>query len=179
MKDVVVVKSLSHVQPSCDPMDCSLPDSLVHGISQARMLKRVAISSSRGFFWPRDQTWVSCLAGGFFTIAPPGSEQVRHKSYSMILFIGSTQNRQIHRNKNPISGFQGCGEWITENENDCLMYRILFEGMKSSGISGDFAQRSERTKSHWIADLRMFKIVNFMWILLLTQTKAKKQTRWY
>ena len=32
----------------CDPMDCSLPGSFVHGILQARMLKWVAISFSRG-----------------------------------------------------------------------------------------------------------------------------------
>ena len=29
----------------CDPMDCSLPGSSVHGISQARVLEWVAISS--------------------------------------------------------------------------------------------------------------------------------------
>ena len=29
-------------------MDCSLPGSSVHGISQARILERVTISSSRG-----------------------------------------------------------------------------------------------------------------------------------
>ena len=32
----------------CDPMDCSLPGSSVHVISQARLLEWVAISSSRG-----------------------------------------------------------------------------------------------------------------------------------
>ena len=32
----------------CDPMDCSLPGSSVHGILQARILKWVAISFSRG-----------------------------------------------------------------------------------------------------------------------------------
>ena len=32
----------------CDPIDCSLPDSSVLGISQARILECVAISSSRG-----------------------------------------------------------------------------------------------------------------------------------
>ena len=32
----------------CGPMDCSLPDSSVHGIFQARILKWVAISFSRG-----------------------------------------------------------------------------------------------------------------------------------
>ena len=32
----------------CNPMDCSPPGSSVHGIFQARILKRVAIASSRG-----------------------------------------------------------------------------------------------------------------------------------
>ena len=32
----------------CNPMDYSLPDSFVHGTSQARILEWVAISSSRG-----------------------------------------------------------------------------------------------------------------------------------
>ena len=34
----------------CDPMDCMLPGSSVHGIPQARILEWVAISSSRGIF---------------------------------------------------------------------------------------------------------------------------------
>ena len=50
----------------CDPMDCSLPGSSVHGISQARILEWVAISFSRGFSWSRDQTQVPCTAGRFF-----------------------------------------------------------------------------------------------------------------
>ena len=32
----------------CDPMDCSLPASSIHGIFQARVLEWVAISFSRG-----------------------------------------------------------------------------------------------------------------------------------
>ena len=32
----------------CDPMDCSLPGSSVHGISQARVLEWVAIAFSKG-----------------------------------------------------------------------------------------------------------------------------------
>ena len=32
----------------CDPMDCSPPDSSVHGILQARILEKVAIPFSRG-----------------------------------------------------------------------------------------------------------------------------------
>ena len=58
---------LSHVW-LCDPMDCSLPGTCVHGILQARILEWVAVSSSRGSPWPRDWNWVSCIAGRFFTI---------------------------------------------------------------------------------------------------------------
>ena len=45
----------------CDPMDCSLPHSSVHGISQARILEWVALPFSRGSSWPRDQTQVSWI----------------------------------------------------------------------------------------------------------------------
>ena len=56
----------------CDPMDCSTPGSSIRGILQARILEGTAISFSRGFFWPRDWTHISSLAGGFFTTQPPG-----------------------------------------------------------------------------------------------------------
>ena len=55
-------QSLSHVQLFCNPMDCSLPGSSVHGILQARVLERVAISSSRGSSQPRDWTHISCIS---------------------------------------------------------------------------------------------------------------------
>ena len=45
----------------CDPMDCSLPGSSVHGIYHARILEWVAISFSKASPWPRDQTHVSCI----------------------------------------------------------------------------------------------------------------------
>ena len=51
------------------------PGSSVHGIFQARILEWVAISSSRGSSQPRDQThvsFISCIAGGFFTAEPSG-----------------------------------------------------------------------------------------------------------
>ena len=51
----------------CDPMDCSLPGSSVHGIFQARVLEWVAISVSRGSSWPRDWTQVSHVACRRFT----------------------------------------------------------------------------------------------------------------
>ena len=38
----------------CNPVDCSLPGSPVHGILQARILEWVAMPSSRGSSQPRD-----------------------------------------------------------------------------------------------------------------------------
>ena len=52
----------------CDPMDCSLLGSSVHGIFQARVLEWVAISFSRGSPQPRDRTQVSRIAGRHFTV---------------------------------------------------------------------------------------------------------------
>ena len=43
-------------------VDYSPPGSPVHRISQARIPEWVAISSSRGSSWPRDQTRVSCVS---------------------------------------------------------------------------------------------------------------------
>ena len=56
-----------------NPLDYSPPGSSVHGIFQAGILEWVAISSSRGFFWPRDRihvSWVSCVAGRFCITEP-------------------------------------------------------------------------------------------------------------
>ena len=61
----------ANVAQSCltlwDPMDYCLPGSSVHGILQARILGWVAISFFRGSSSPRNRTWVSCIAGRFFT----------------------------------------------------------------------------------------------------------------
>ena len=51
-----------------DPVDCILLGSSDHGILQVRKLEGVAFPFSRGSSQPRDQIWVSCIAGGFFTI---------------------------------------------------------------------------------------------------------------
>ena len=45
-----------------DPMGCSPPGSSVRRISQARILEWVAIPFSRGSFWFRDRTHVSCIS---------------------------------------------------------------------------------------------------------------------
>ena len=62
---VLVAQSCSTL---CNPMDCSLPGSAVHGILQARILEWVVVPFSRGSSQSRDQTQVSCFAGRFFTV---------------------------------------------------------------------------------------------------------------
>ena len=62
-------KSLIRVQLfMCDPIDCSLPGSSVHGILQVRIPEWVAIPFSRGSSQPRDWTHDSHTAGKFFTV---------------------------------------------------------------------------------------------------------------
>ena len=60
----------------CDPVDRSPPGFSVQAVFQARILKWVAISFSRGSFQPKDQTCVfdiSCIGRQiFFTTVPPG-----------------------------------------------------------------------------------------------------------
>ena len=68
---------------SCDPMDCSLSGSSVHGTLQARILERVAEPSFKGSSQPRDQTlvsYISALAGGFFTTSITGNLLTPFKS---------------------------------------------------------------------------------------------------
>ena len=63
---LVVTKSLGSHGP---------PGSSVYEIFLTRILEWVAMVSSRGSSWPKDWThtsWISCIAGGFFTTEPSG-----------------------------------------------------------------------------------------------------------
>ena len=79
----------------CHPMDCSLPGSPVHRILQARILEQVAISFSRGSFEPRDQTQVSCIAGGFFTTWATREAHILHNSN----YVGFWKRQKYDNNR--------------------------------------------------------------------------------
>ena len=69
----------------CDPVDCSLPSSPIHGILQARILEWVAISFSRGSSLPRDRTRVSYTGGRRFNFwASREAQDLIKYSYKMI-----------------------------------------------------------------------------------------------
>ena len=63
----------------CDPMDRSPPGSSVHRILQASIVEWVAIPFSRESSRPRDWTWVSHIAGRFFTIWATWRSPVTHR----------------------------------------------------------------------------------------------------
>ena len=70
----VHAKSLQPYRTLCNPTDCSLTGSSGHGILQTRRLEWVAMPSSVGFSWPRDQSPVLCLLHwqvGSLPLEPP------------------------------------------------------------------------------------------------------------
>ena len=58
----VPAQSLQSCLTLCDPMDCTLPNSSVPGILQARILEWDAKPSSRGSSRLSDQTCISCIS---------------------------------------------------------------------------------------------------------------------
>ena len=80
----VHAKSLQSCPILCDPMDCSPPDSSVHGVLQARILEWVAMPFSRESSQPRGQTSLLRLLywqAGSLSLAPPGSPWIQNVSF--------------------------------------------------------------------------------------------------
>ena len=77
---ICVCESISHILLFCNPMDCSLPGSSVHGVLQARILEWVAVSFSRGSSPSKYQTQVSALQADSFPYEPPGKPSVQMES---------------------------------------------------------------------------------------------------
>ena len=75
---VVIAESLSGVQ-FWGPTDCSPPGSSVHGISQSRVLKGVAVSFFRRYSWPRNRTFISCK----FPILQVDSLMLSHQGFPL------------------------------------------------------------------------------------------------
>ena len=81
----------------CDPMDCSLPGSSVHGIFQARTLEWVAISSSRRSSWSKDQTlvsWVSCTGRRILYHCVTWEARLRNSHIPIIPVVTRTSTTQ-------------------------------------------------------------------------------------
>ena len=81
---------------SYKPMDCNLPGSSVHGISQARILEWVVtIFFSRVSSWLRDWTRISCIAGRLL-MSHKGSFTSLYIMNIFVLFLCRTlTNRRV------------------------------------------------------------------------------------
>ena len=65
----------------CNPMDCNLSGSSVHGIFQAIALEWIAISFSSGSSRPRDRTQVSRIVDRRFTVWTTREVHLDYKTY--------------------------------------------------------------------------------------------------
>ena len=79
----------------CDPMDCSLSRSSIHGFFQARVLEWVAISYSRRSFQSRDWTRVFRMVGRRFTVWAPWEAPLYPIKSKIFVIWGFTGN--IHQ----------------------------------------------------------------------------------
>ena len=117
----------------CNPMDYSPPGSSVHGISQAGILERVAISLSRGSSRPRERTRVSCTAGGFFTIGVSREAQ----DWLGVPYIQWWVPLQETEEKTQNRGEAVCRqrqrlEWCSHDTRTAWSHQTLQEGDKDS-----------------------------------------------
>ena len=105
-------------------MDCSLPGFSVHGILQARILKLVAMPSSRGSSRSRDQTrisYVSCIGSEFFTTSATWEE-----IYMETRDSGKTELYSLRKMRGSILVI---AKGITEPRSPC-MSKVLLKGLR-------------------------------------------------
>ena len=91
----------------CNNMDCSLPGSFIHGILQARILERVAISFSRDLPNPGIEPRSPALQADSLPSEPPGKPpfrcictQTRIFQLRVLIFIVILLKYNIHTKKN-------------------------------------------------------------------------------
>ena len=148
---------------SCDPMDCSLPGSSVHGILQARIPEWVAISFSRGSSQPRNQTRVSCIAGRFFTNWAMREAHVIYKNppHAKSWLIG----------KDSDAGRDWGQEEKGTTEDEMAGWHHWLDGRESvnsgswwwTGRPGVLRfMGSQRVRHDWVTDLIWSDLINYM-----------------
>ena len=113
----------------CDSMNYSPPGFAVHGLLQARILKWIAISSSRGSSWPQDWALISCIscfAGGLFTT---------NATWEAPLLGGGVVNSVFTLDPSPILGPAIC--WIP------LSFDLQLGSVRGKWVLGNHQQEWE------------------------------------
>ena len=125
----------------CDPTDCSLPGSSIHGILQARILEWVAISFSRRSSRPRDWTRVSRIVGRRFTVWASREAQY----WSCVLPVPCDENGNLTS--------------VSSSQNPTIIRKTLEESKLSESLQNSLIStpqnchqsfsRSSKTKKIW------------------------------
>ena len=133
-------ESLSHVWLFVTLLTVACQAPLSMGILQAGILQWDAISSSRGSFWHRNWTWVSCTAGRFFTIWATKEGRIAHyNTISNSLFFNSylsfvnpssgsdwfSDGRAFTCNAGDLGSIPGSGRSPGEGNGSPLQYSCL------------------------------------------------------
>ena len=117
---------VSCVQHFATIMDCRLPGSPTNGVLQARIVKWVAIPSSKGSCWYSDWTHISFIAGEFFTTEPPGKT----------LFLSLHRITQCH-NPRTVPGNERTRKWafwLLSSLLPLFMYLFSYNVLNSTQI---------------------------------------------
>ena len=127
----VVHQSLSHVLLFVTwLLRVSLPDSAVHGISQARILEGGAISFSRRSSWHKDQTHVSCT-GRWVLHIREAQLVIREMQIKIIMRHHYTSTRWLKLTRGTIPS-------LDENTEQLDLSHTLLVGMQSGKKFGSF-----------------------------------------
>ena len=106
-------------QTLCNPRDCSLPGSSVHGILQARILEWVAVPFSREPSQHRDRTQVSHTAVDSLPSEPPGKPSREVKTISGDIDL-KKQKLRNQKSNNP----QLRTEWRGLKADCCMLSHV-------------------------------------------------------
>ena len=163
----------------CDPMDCSLPCSSIHGILQARILEWVAISFSRGSSWPRDQTQVSHIVGRCFAIWTAREVFTNSKTALWITICYSSLLRKIRpREVKPVAQGHGTKDYQILLIKCMPLSRWIFSALGVWGgvMQIHFYEPTGATHSHEGCSLlsqHSGRSWNVTWILILIDNRCQ------
>ena len=152
----------------CDPMDCSLPGSFVHGIFQARVLEWVAISFSRRSSRLKDWTQVSRIASRHFTL---WAIRALPQGLYLILTLGQQKWLRVYRKQRLRSGISASSKGL--KTNTILSYKgwPRHIPLLAQGADNDF-------DSHWLNINKYiytypYICVTYIWIYIYLKVLSK------
>ena len=124
----------------CAPMDCNLPGSSIHGILQARILDRVAISSSSKSSQAWDQThvsYVSCIG-----------KKVPHHQHHLRSFPGTSDGKESACNARDQGLIPGWGRSPGGGNSNPHQHACLEDSMEEE--SGGSWGQGESVTTEWL-----------------------------